>query len=99
MDDATTRRHIDEHADAVVRGDDGKQIAAVPLVTSGKTLLAIVMNPRDCGAFQLDHPEVDLVLRQGGSNVEEALAPWLEPRDQHAARRGISLAGRRSTRA
>ena len=74
-----------------VRGAEGKQIVTIPLVVSSKTLLAILMNPRDLGVFKVDRPEVDLVLRFDGSNVEEALSHWLEPSTEQATRLGLSL--------
>ncbi|MBI2824639.1 MAG: hypothetical protein HYX69_08140 [Planctomycetia bacterium] len=75
-----------------VRDLAGKPLAVVPAVTSSKTLLAILLNMRDLGTFQLDRPQFDVVLRERGSNVEDAIAGWLESKDKPNSPLGISVA-------
>ena len=54
---------------------DGDQpLAELPLIRSRKTLLAIALNSKDVGTFEVDRPKAKLVPRRGGSNVEDFLA-------------------------
>ncbi|HEY1601678.1 MAG TPA: hypothetical protein VGG64_18905 [Pirellulales bacterium] len=80
--------------DIDIRDADGRQLFAVPEVTSDKTLLQLLTSPRDLGTFRLERPQVDLVLREHDSNVEEAAGAMLhhkDHRDAPPARVGITL--------
>src|SRR4051812_2661930 len=57
-----------------VRDPAGQPLAEVPLVRSHKTLLAIVLNSRDVGTFDIAEPKANVVLRADGSNAEDLLA-------------------------
>src|SRR5205814_2006199 len=58
----------------VVRDAAGQPLAEVPLIKSRKTLLAIALNSRDVGTFEVDQPKAKVVLRADGSNVEDFVA-------------------------
>jgi hypothetical protein len=58
----------------VVRDPAGQPLVEVPLVRSHKTLLAIALNSRDVGTFEITEPKANVVLRGDGSNAEDLLA-------------------------
>ncbi len=58
----------------VLRDVAGKPLAEVPLIKSRKPLLAIALNSTNLGTFDVDQPRAKIVLREGGSNVEDLLA-------------------------
>ncbi len=79
--------------DIHVSDEHGKEIATVAMVASGKSLFALLTSPNDLGEFKVDRPQVDLVIRDRGSNVEDAVGPMVreatEKRPQQAT--GIVL--------
>jgi translocation and assembly module TamB len=72
--------HINLH-DIEVQDADGKSLASIPRVASDKTLFALLTSPSNLGTFRIDHPQVNLVLNEKDSNVEEAVKAWTEPDD------------------
>ncbi len=65
--------------DIDVRDADGKPLASIPLVASEKSLFALLLSPSDLGVFQIDHPQIHVVLRDNDSNVEDAVARYTKP--------------------
>ena len=59
--------------DVEVRDADGKPLATLPLVTSSKTLLALLLSPRDLGSSRIERPQIDVFVRDTGSNIEDAM--------------------------
>ena len=57
-----------------VRDEQNQALVEVERITSDKTLFAILSNYTQLGEFRLERPTVSLVLREGGSNVEDLLA-------------------------
>src|SRR3954467_827728 len=58
----------------VIKDAADQPLAEVPLIKSRKSLLAIALNYGDLGTFDVDQPKARIVLRKGGSNVEDFLA-------------------------
>lgn len=61
----------------------GELVLEVPRLAGDKALLALVFDTASLGRFQLDAPQLHLVLREGSSNLEDLLARYLNP-DQPA---------------
>lgn len=58
----------------------GNLVLEVPRLVGDKALLALLFETASLGRFQLDAPKLHLVLREGGSNLEDLLARWLDPK-------------------
>lgn len=58
--------------DVVWRDTDGKPLAEVPAVRLERTLWQLLGNRTDIGVIHLDQPRLKVVLRDDGSNVEDA---------------------------
>ena len=56
-----------------VRDGQNESLLEVEKITSDKSLLAILCNYTQLGEFRVEKPTVSLVLREGGSNVEDML--------------------------
>ncbi len=65
-----------------IRDADGQPLLSAPRLASDKTLLGLLLNTSDLGGFRCDAPRLNLVVRDDGSNLEDALAEWLKPRDE-----------------
>lgn len=63
---------------------DGKQVAHIASITSEKTLLSLALDSQNLGRILVDHPQVQLELRDGGSNLEDTLEPLLKNKKPHA---------------
>lgn len=71
---------------------EGKPVANVARVTSQKRLAGLLLNLADLGSFQLDRPELNIVVRPDGSNLEDVLAKYLqEPASESKSKTGLSL--------
>jgi hypothetical protein len=60
-----------------VRDADQKVVATADSIVVGKSLLGLLLNQSDLGTITIDKPEVLLVLRSDGSNLEDLLQPLL----------------------
>jgi len=69
-------------SDVEIRGEDGELILSAPSLTSDKTLLSLLLNLNDLGGFRCEQPKLNVIVRDDGSNVEDALATWLAPNDK-----------------
>lgn len=56
----------------------GDLVLEVPRLVGDKALLALLFDTARLGRFQLDGPKLHLVLREGGSNLEDVLARYME---------------------
>ena len=69
--------------DLIVLDADGSVIAQVPQLRSEKTLLELARQLRktrpSLGVFHVEQPQVNVVLREGSSNIETALQPFAKP--------------------
>ena len=61
-----------------VRGEDGQPILEVPEARGDASLLTMLMNKSRLGHFRVQGPKLTLVLREGGSNLEDAIAEYLK---------------------
>jgi hypothetical protein len=66
-----------ELTDVTITDEAGRTIATVPKVTSEKSLLALARNRADLGTFTLDGAALTVVFEKGTTNVEGALASYL----------------------
>ncbi len=57
-----------------IRDEQNQAVVEVEKISSDKSLLAILRNYTQLGQFRVEKPVVSLVLREGGSNVEDLLA-------------------------
>ena len=78
-----------------VRDDADQVLAHFPKLESEHTLLRLVLNRNDLGAFRADKPEFELTFTGNDSNLEKLLAkamqrPETEPVDQPATARPLS---------
>lgn len=63
----------------------GKVLAEVDQIASEKPLLALLGNHQQLGSFKVQGPRVSIEIRQGGSNLEDALSTLLEPEQSETA--------------
>lgn len=67
-----------ELTDVTITDEAGRTIAAVPKVTSEKSLLSLARNRADLGSFTLDGAALTVVFEKGSTNLEGALAEYLK---------------------
>jgi translocation and assembly module TamB len=58
---------------------NGKPVARAESAASEKTLLQLALKPSAPGRFRIERPQIELVVRNGGSNIEDVLAEFLKP--------------------
>ncbi len=64
------------------RDADGDRMLLVPKLTLDRSLGQLLIGPTQLGTIRLEQPELNVRLRSDGSNVEDVLAPWLEPTEE-----------------
>jgi uncharacterized protein involved in outer membrane biogenesis len=57
-----------------IRDEQNQALFEVEKISSDKSLLSILRNYTQLGQFRVEKPVISLVLREGGSNVEDLLA-------------------------
>ncbi|MBI2478838.1 MAG: hypothetical protein HYV60_09445 [Planctomycetia bacterium] len=62
----------------------GERLAEVSSVQLDKNLVSLLQNRSDLGAIHVQNPIINLVVRPDGSNIEDAIAPWLVPSEEPA---------------
>ncbi len=77
--------HVVLH-DIEMKDAEGRSLASIPQVASDKTLIRLLASPSDLGAFRVDHPQVNVVLNERDSNVEEAVKAWTAADDPERPR-------------
>ncbi|MGD0654904.1 MAG: DUF748 domain-containing protein [Thermoguttaceae bacterium] len=77
-----------------IRDEQNHVMFEVEKISSDKSLLAILRNYTQLGCFRVEKPTVTLVLRDGGSNVEDLLANFKSetPEKKSSANVAIDLA-------
>jgi len=60
----------------------GERLAEVSSVQLEKTLVSLLQNRSDLGTIRVQNPIINLVVRTDGSNIEDAIAPWLVPSEE-----------------
>jgi hypothetical protein len=67
-----------ELRDVTVRDAQGRTLLTAPKITSSKSLLALIRNRSDLGAFAVEQPVAEVVCENGTTNLEDALATFLK---------------------
>ncbi len=60
----------------------GERLVEAASIQLDKNLIALLQDHSDLGTIRVVQPVVKLVLRPDGSNIEDAIAPWLVPSDE-----------------
>ncbi len=63
--------------DVVIVDAQGDPLLSAARVASDKSLWALVRDSRNLGLFRIDGPQLSVVLRPNGSNIEDAIGPLL----------------------
>jgi translocation and assembly module TamB len=76
-----------------VRDRDNQAVVEAAEIASDKSLLAIVRDYTHLGQFRLEKPVISIVLREGGSNVEDMLAGFKSdtPENKSSASAAVDL--------
>jgi translocation and assembly module TamB len=81
--------------DLLVLDESGKQLLQVKSIVAGKGLLGWLTSPSDLGVIEIDGLDAVVIVGEGTSNLEEALARFISPPDQDQQRpSGASPRGR-----
>jgi hypothetical protein len=79
--------------DIEVRDSDGRTLLHAPRVEGGKSLIALLCHPRDLGEFRFTQPALHVVCRRDSTNLEAALAYWLQRKEKPSDNDGLALEG------
>jgi hypothetical protein len=60
---------------------DGHTLAEIAAVRLERSAWQLLANSKDLGTIHVEQPHVTIALRDDGSNLEDALAPLLQPRE------------------
>jgi hypothetical protein len=60
-----------------IKDKQDQTLATVDSIVVGKSLLALISNSKDLGTITIDKPQLLVVARENGSNLEDLLAPLL----------------------
>lgn len=74
-----------------IKDHQGETVGSVESVLVGKSLLALLSNSQDLGTITIDKPQLLLVARPDGSNLEDLLAPLLNAPASDAATPGMTI--------
>ncbi len=66
----------------VASNAQGETLAEAASIQIDKNLIALLRDHSDLGTIRIVQPVVSLVLRADGSNIEDAIAPWLVPSEE-----------------
>ena len=66
----------------VVFDAQGERLAEAASIQLDKSLAALLRDRSNLGTIIVQQPIVNLVLRPEGSNIEDAIAPWLVPSEE-----------------
>ncbi len=78
-------------ADITLLDDQGKTVATVASASGDKTLVQLILDRSDLGHFDVESPQLNLVTRADGSNLEDLLAPLLTGGDGNTAIPTVAL--------
>ena len=77
--------------DIEVRDKEGRAIAKVQSASSEKSLVGLLANLSSLGKFRLEKPQLEVVLRADGSNLEDLLANYLKKPQEPGEPIGLEL--------
>jgi len=78
-------------SDIDIRDEQGQPLLEIPHVQGDRSLVAILWDSSNLGRLRLHKPTLHVVLREDGSNVEDALASYLAPSDEPWEAIGVGL--------
>lgn len=81
-----------ELTDVVIADPDGRVVLTSPRVTSSKTLIALLRDRADLGTFTIEQPRLDVIVEQGTTNIEQAIANYLVDSGRPAKPERLGLA-------
>src|SRR5262249_21358304 len=67
-----------ELRDVALTDAQGRVVARVPKVTSGRTLLGLLRDSANPGEFTLERPAIEVVCGPDGTNVEDVFRKFIE---------------------
>ena len=67
-----------ELRDVQLRDAAGAPVLSAPVVTTSRALWQLALGSHDLGTMRIERPELNLVMRRGGSNLEDVLKTLLE---------------------
>ncbi|MCE9553467.1 MAG: DUF748 domain-containing protein [Planctomycetes bacterium] len=67
-----------ELRDVALRDPAGGPVLTLPAVTTSRALWQLALQSKNLGTVRLERPELNLVVRNGGSNLEDTLKPLLD---------------------
>ena len=76
-----------------IRPPEGAPVLVVPAVEGNKPLWRFLTDPTNLGVFRIDHPQVEIVLREGGSTVKDLLAKLDQTQNPTPGENANKLAG------
>lgn len=65
---------------------NGKTVASVQEFSSDRSLLRLALRPTNLGTLRADTPDLNLVIRRDGSNLEDVLGDLLRPSQPSASK-------------
>jgi translocation and assembly module TamB len=74
-----------------VRDAEKQPLASIAKATGDRSLLKILWNLSNVGRFRIEEPSVHVVVRAGGSNLEDALAAYLTSEDESSTPMDLGL--------
>ena len=64
--------------DVLVTDKDQKPVAKISRIASQRSLLGLAIDHQRLGTFRIEQPELSLLLRADGSNLEDVIAPLMK---------------------
>lgn len=71
-----------ELGDIEVRDAQEQPVVSISEVHGDRSLLQLLWNPSRTGWFRIVAPQIEVILREDGSNLEDLLAKYLVPNDE-----------------
>jgi translocation and assembly module TamB len=81
-----------ELRDVELRDEQGKTILTTPRVQVGRTLIGLVFDHSDLGTITVESPVVNLVAKGDETNLEHALAAYMEGESASSTRMAMRVA-------
>jgi hypothetical protein len=78
-----------------VRDSEGRPLLNVPRIAGSRSLAALLWNSSELGEFRIEQPVVQVVCKDGATNLEHAFAHWLEPKEEKSSEAGLTGTGLR----
>jgi translocation and assembly module TamB len=71
-------------SDVLLQDEAGNSLIRIAEISGDKGLLALAMQPHDLGQYQVQQPQISVVLHEDLSNFERVFATWLAPAAKQA---------------